>query len=280
MQTNFRFGTPSTVQPLTTTFGSDKSRGSSNKSRFPSYWAHYTALRKAVNSDPPDWKEVSSLLTSLETEWQHVPPHAILYEGRWEYKKPILQTYTHLNIGLAAASRNVTKTGRLLSDSERYYLGLLLEYWGGWSATYAQHMEDPCFKYIQWSFRNHVGHLHPILDDMWYPEEVRLLPHGIAPDSPARFLLADDKMFYFYLPLEDELYKAGPTLEGVFNGLLADKKLVRPFYETWETVEVPEYEGPDPFYHFPEYNMTENGIELVGPIKPFTPPPERVSSRL
>jgi len=247
--------------------------------RFPSYWDHYTALRKAVTSDPPDGEEISSLFTSLETEWQHVPPHAILYEGPWEYKKPILQTYTHLNIGLEAASRNVTKIGCLLSDSERYYLGLLLEYWGGWSATYAQHMEDPCFKYIQWRFRD-VGHLHPILDNMWYPEEVQLLPHGIDPGSPTRFLLADDKMFYLYLPQEDELYKVGPTLEGIFNGLLADKKLVRRIYETWETVEVPEYEGPDRFYHFPEYNTTENGITLVGPIEPFIPPPERISSRL
>jgi hypothetical protein len=134
-------------------------------------------------------------------------------------------------------------------------------------------MDDPCFKYIQYSFR-HLGHLYPILDDIWWPEVVEQLPRGINPDFvPLRILLSNGKNYYVYLPETDVMYKAGSTLEEVFLGLKEDKDRRTPGDDSWECEDGPDW--PDGHYmYFPGWTRAKDSLrrwKLAWDIEPFIP---------
>lgn len=142
-------------------------------------------------------------------------------------------------------------------------------------------MEDPCSLYIRWRYHA-LGKLYPILDTIWYPEEVRLLPAGCtAPSLPSYFLFADDERYYVYWQQDNSLYKAGTTLDEILQGLVEGRIIGYPAKEVWETVEVPkEYDDVEFYYHFPDYNATEIRNELAWDIEVFIPPAERAIARL
>jgi len=235
----------------------------------PSRLKHYKALLEMLNSEHPNLPELLQLCDSLNIE--NAPPLKIICEGPWADRKPYIRRNTHLSHSFEAALRNLALAGRILCESERNSLRALLDHWCGWSATYPQHMDDSYFKYTQWAFHRKVINLHPILDSVWYPEEVRLLPERIFPDNYIYFLLANAEGYYVYSDQEDTLYNAGPTLEGVVDGLrnaFRDGHPVAP--SSWEAMDSPDYRG-ERMDHFPYYDGHQN---LLWEIKDFVPPPD------
>jgi hypothetical protein len=239
--------------------------------RFPSYLAHYNALLQHIETSTSVDDQALELLRSLQTDWPHALPHEILFGEPWDISKPIIRTNTHPTNDFGAALINVTNTGRIISKSEQRYLQLLLSYWQGWSATHPQHMDDPCFKYIQWRFR-YIGHLHPILDNAWWPEDVALLPPGIAASLPSHFLMATKDSFYVYITEMDVLYTAGKSLEDVFIGLKKGRDLGTSEDGSWE-YEDPSDGEEDSFLYFPNWYFRSNGFnDPVGKVELFVPP--------
>src|SRR5208282_4392924 len=78
--------------------------------------------------------------------------------------------------------------------------------------------EDSWVHYIKHQF-SHIENLHPILDDMTWPEEVQLFVDEYGPGYPGYLLFANPTSFYFYVYDGDYLLKAGDTLEEVYWGL-------------------------------------------------------------
>jgi hypothetical protein len=103
-------------------------------------------------------------------------------------------------------------------------------------------MSEPCFKYIQYRNR-HLGHLYPILDNVWWPEDVEGIPPKVFPGTPSHFLFANDEYYFVYSFENHFLYKAGKTLEEVFVGLKEGKDIGLPDEGSWEYEDIPDYEG-------------------------------------
>jgi hypothetical protein len=239
--------------------------------RFPSYLTHYNVLLEHIQSSKSIDDQALELLRTLQTDWPHAPPHEILLGDPWDFSKPIIRTNSHPTNDFGAALTNITDTGRILSKTEQNYLRLLLSYWQGWSATHPQHKNDPCFRYIQWRFR-HVGHLHPILDNAWWPEDVALLPQDISASLPSHFLLATREFYYVYVTEVDELYRAGKALEDVFIGLKEGRDKGTPEVRSWE-YEDPLEGDQDSFRYFPNWSFRSSGFnEPFGKVEVFIPP--------
>ena len=244
---------------------------STQSPRFPSYSAHYTALWRCLKADSSVSPEAVELLEALQTQWPNAPPHQILYGEPWEFSEPMIRTNTHRSNDFDAAVQNIVNTGRIIPESEESYLRYLLSYCCGWSATSPQHMEDPCFKYIQWRFR-HLGHLHPLLDNAWWSEDVQILPMGVEASLPSHILLATAESYYVYIPEMDTLYNAGNTLKDVFLGLKEGRDKGTPEDGSWEYEELPDIEHNHCRY-FPQWYFQSCGFCKKGwDILPFVPP--------
>jgi hypothetical protein len=239
--------------------------------RFPTFLAHYNALFQRIQTNNSVDDETLELLRTLQTDWPHVPPQEILPGEPWAIPRPVIRTNTHPTNEFGAALTNVTDTGRILSKSEQNYLQILLSYWAGWSATDPQRKNDPCFKYIQWRFQ-HLGYLHPILDNVWWPEDVALLPDGISASLPSHFLLATSELYYVYITEMDELYKAGKSLEDVFIGLKEGRDKGTPEYGSWECENLPDLEEDDWFRYFPNWGFRNGRSELFANVDLFVSP--------
>src|SRR5947207_14382996 len=62
--------------------------------------------------------------------------------------------------------------------------------------------------------------IHPILDDMTWPQEVGQLSKGYGPGSPTFYSICKRHVFFYIYYYEmDELLKAALTLEEVYSGL-------------------------------------------------------------
>jgi hypothetical protein len=238
---------------------------------FPTCLAHYNAILQHLEASSSVSDEALELLSTLQTNWPHAPPHEVLFGEPWDISKPLIRTNSHQTNNFNSALTNVTNTGRIVSKSEQSYLRFLLSYWQGWSATLPQHKNDPCFKYIQWRFR-HVGHLHPILDNASWPEEVALLPAGVVASLPSHFLLATEECYYVYITEMDILYHAGKSLESVFIGLKEGRDRGTLEDGSWEYEELPPIEE-DWFCHFPDWSFRSNGFnDPFEEVEPFVPP--------
>ena len=168
---------------------------------------------------------------------------------------------------------NNTKTGRRLNTSEEEYLRHILYFQSGWSATTPAHHDDSWVHYIKHQFR-HIENLHPILDDMTWPEEISLLPPAIFPGGPGELLLANSTMFYFYIYDPEILFRAGSTLEEVYWGLREWKWVYQnPPEERWEMESDcgEEYDQTD---YFP---MWENKRDSDGRMSYYS---KRITDRM
>lgn len=235
--------------------------------RFPPYSAHYNTRIQTSNSADDEALELSR---TLQTDWPHAPPHEILHGEPWDFPRPVIRTNTHPTNDFGAALTNVTDTGRILSKLEQKHLQVLLSHWAGWSATDPQRKNDPCFKYIQWRFHR-SGHLHPILDNVWWPEYVALLPDGISASLPSHYLLATSDFYYVYITEMDELYKAGRSLEDVFIGLKEGRDKGTPEVGSWECENLPDLED-DWFRYFPNWGFRKGRSELFANVDLFVSP--------
>jgi hypothetical protein len=264
---------PSSVQEILPSSQSSKSAQPS--SRFTSYGAHYHAFYECVQASltSPKTKE---LLNSLQTDWPYAPLlHAVLYGEPWGLSEPIIRLNTHPKNDFGEALANITNTGRMVSESEQQYLRVILTHWCGWSATDPGKMNEPCFKYIQYRNR-HLGRLYPILDDIWWPEDVQDIPPNLDPGLPSRLLFANDEHYFVYTLEYDFLYRAGKTLEEVFIGLKEGRDVGIPEDGSWEYEEIPYYEE-DYYSYFPGWIMQHSGIckpYTTGGVQPFVPEEE------
>ena len=240
---------------------------------YSSYAEQFGAFLRAVwTSSSPKSPEMINLLQALDTDWPNVPPHEILVGEPWCGSQPIIRTNTRFTNELASAISNIIRAGRTVSTpEEESILRHLLSHPSGWSACDPQHFNDPCFQYIQWRFR-HLGPLYPILDDIWWEEVVDKLPFNIEASLVSRILLASESGFHVYTPEIDCMYKAGETLEQVFDGLRMNKDLLSE--EGWEFEEVEEIELDHLMYFLDWYADSERrGYNVkAGDIQPFIPP--------
>lgn len=108
----------------------------------------------------------------------------------WGYENPQLAIHTHLRSTLTNAVANIAATSRsIYSPDVEKYLPLLLTHESGWSATYPEHMNDEWVRFFRTSYP-HLKGLLPILDSLFYVEELSLLPEGRDPERPEFLLLA------------------------------------------------------------------------------------------
>jgi hypothetical protein len=242
-----------------------------------SYLQDIRVIADFIHSNPdPKSDGVLKLILSLQKKWPTATPIEILYGEPWGFwKKPYIRQNTRLTNNVEDALTNLAQAGCVVSESEKTVLGHIITYISGWSASDPQHMGEPCFKFIQYIYR-HLGHLYPILDDIWWPEVVENLPPGITPLFPLRILF-NGQNYYVCLPETCLMYKAGSTLEEVFLGLKAHKDTALPEDDSWECVDVPEW--PDESYnYFPEWATAKSSSrkwELAWEIEPFIPPDVR-----
>jgi predicted RNase H-like HicB family nuclease len=245
------------------------------KKSFP-YLDDYDIVEDFVlHSADPKSTEALNLVCSFEEKWPTVPPIEILHGEPWEiWEKPIIRMNTRLTNNIEDALTNLSKAGCLVSESEKTFLSYIITHRLAWSASDPQHMEEPCFKYIQHSFR-HLGHLYPILDDIWWPEVVESLPDGINPSFLLRVLLSNEQNYYVYLPEVDIMYKAGSTLEEVFQGLKEFKDQSIPEGGSWEYEEGPGWTGEGHYRHFQMWATAKDSSREWEPaweVEPFIPP--------
>jgi hypothetical protein len=132
-------------------------------------------------------------------------------------------------------------------------------------------MEEICFQFIQYRYR-HLGYLHPILDYIMWPEEVEKIPiSGWVDPNHFRILFATKDYYYIYAPEDDLMYKAGRTLEEVFEGPQWGKDSRGEI--VWECMERPAWCGKFGAF-FPTWS--DDGHpgrrRLQEEIEPFVPP--------
>ena len=137
----------------------------------------------------------------------------------WGPRFPGKRWNTHASNLFISAVENIERTGQSLSEEDRKYLRWLLDWYYGWSATPSAHLEDGCFKFIQYCHPN--LQLEPILDDITFPEEVPWMPPGCKRHitEPFFILLASPTHYYLYVAFDYSMYDAGTTLKGVYEGL-------------------------------------------------------------
>lgn len=193
-----------------------------------------------------------------------------IFGNIWGESKRTTTQNTHLSNLFISAKSNVERTGRTLTPEDEKYLRYLLTYWLGWSATAEHHMNDPCFKYIQYVYG--IENLQPILDDMTYVEEAAWMPDQVPLDAPNQFLLASPHKFYIYNFEEDEFMIEGDSLKEIFEGLARSC--------TWDLLEKSglrevkpknRYHDLDPYDYFPVWDAQKR--TLLDPLKPWVDQP-------
>jgi hypothetical protein len=108
---------------------------------------------------------------------------------------------------------------------------------------------------------------------MTWPEEVQTLPKGWGPGDPFLFLLSDGTDYYVYrFDCCEALLNAGPSLDGVFEGL-RKRRWDAPKWKEWSIVadDGVEYDC-DVDYYFPRWRGGGNAPwELIDSLREFTP---------
>ena len=186
---------------------------------FPPSWCH---LSRLLERYPETAAEVELTILALKTAYPWIQsPLIILPDGPWLTDKPHYVHKSHImtqDENYRIAADNIAATGRIWEEEDEKYLRYLLCYPSAWCATTSSHHEDAWVQYIRHQFP-HVKNLRPILDDMTWPEEIKLLPGDYGPGFPEYQLLANATTFYFYNFDTDALFRAGNTLEEVYHGL-------------------------------------------------------------
>ena len=113
---------------------------------------------------------------------------------------------------------------------------------------------------------------------MTWPEEITLLTGDYGPCFPRSQLLANAKMFYFYDFETDSLFRAGNTLEEVYQGLSQRRWSFNPrgTAERWVLEPDCGSEEYDRYDYFPIWKHAEENNDgdtyvLADPLLPFIP---------
>jgi hypothetical protein len=236
-------------------------------------------LEQLLESYPDTIDEIESTILALQVAYPWMPPPQInAPDGPWPTTKPHYVHKSHIMTeaeNIRIAIENIARTGRILDDAEKEFLRYILSFRSGWSAVSPGHHEDSWVHYIKHQF-SHIENLHPILDDMTWPEEVKLFVDEYGPGYPGYLLFANTTSFYFYVYDGDYLLKAGNTLEQVYWGLRQRRWIGLDDSEEMWVMELDNGEEYDHYDYFPVWKggVDENGRKshvLSYPLLPFVP---------
>jgi len=220
---------------------------------------------QVIETAIPSFVDFLEHINQLLTNETHISPEVIMLADatRVHYPRPLVQVVpgdvwggdayvvikTHLVCDFAAARHNAEAARQeRFTEDDLETLRLLLTHACGWSATYANHLADPWIRYLRAEFGNYE--LRPILDTLYYGEEIHQLPTGLVPGCPSMFLLGDVDSYFIYAFNNGELYKAGVSLKEVYDGLKDDKWHGN---KEGDWVPQPPVLNDDPYQYFPIY---------------------------
>jgi len=181
----------------------------------------------------------------------------------------VLYRYHLSNLFISAVSNvEQARPGHQPNATELKYRRHILSFWGGWSATPVEHMNDPCFSYIRHRYRQ-IKDMTPVLDNIIYPEQVAWMPRSIYLEMATLLLLASPDRYYVYLVEYDALLDAGPMLKDVYEGLREVKRVATFLGCPWEPIEPFELWEVDHYLYFPDYDHRRR--TLMWKLSPFIP---------
>lgn len=224
----------------------------------PSYLSAHQELKDLLPVHDPSSEQVQIALRQLALSMPFHPPPRII---RGEPCVRRARVEAHLNSTFEEALDNI---GTWISDREKMFLQYIIQHpcWG-WSATPKQHRNASGFRYLQ-NLYPQLNNLQPILDDGVWPEEAQYFPPGLEPGPPSHILFASESGYYFHKMDEAILYKAGSTLEEVFQGLKYCKYFgpAGPEKDEWEGVDTCT-DWFEPSQYFPNYKFDHDDPHWV-----------------
>jgi hypothetical protein len=218
-----------------------------------------------------DPTQVEAKLLAFNEKWSNVPPVQIVPGEIWNCRTFVV--YGVRFTKKEDAINNLIASGRVISANEEKFVEYLMTWPFYWSPSDPQHNDEPCFQFLRWRFR-HLGHLYPIFDNIMWPEDVENIPLTGYVNDPFRMLLAGKDYYYIYNPEDDMMFKAGRTLEEVYEGLKSDKDARGLSENCWEIIEAGA--GWKGWWDFPCWSQDreEGRWKLREDIlfEPFVPP--------
>ena len=202
------------------------------------------ALRQAVASG--NREESEHFLEEIRRVYP-VPAVDILPKDVWGLQEAKVIFRTHGRFDIKDAVANVKRTGRSVSSDDEALLQLIMSHWCAWSPTVTSHQNDPWMHFLRRDYPQLKG-LEPILDTLIWPEEIACYPPGHGAIPPWLFLLATRDMYYVYNLEDITMFKVGPELNDVIDGLRKERWRE----EFWEIVENATDENPKEW--FPTYD--------------------------
>ena len=236
-------------------------------------WVH---LNDLLRNWPESASQVDATINALQQLYPNAPPFMRYPDCAFPSARPYIVFRSHLlsdEDNFQMAKENIESTGRRLDQkTDEKFLKFILEFSFGWAATSKPHRNDAWVKYVRHVFGK--NDLVPILDEMTWPEEIDRLPGDWSPGDPRLILFANRSYFYVYDYELDNLFRAGSTLEEVYNGLAEGKWFYVTEPENWWPMEPEiyfEYHNED---YFPRWDWhVKNGkiisTSLVGGLRDF-----------
>jgi len=239
--------------------------------------APWNNLPDLLQHYPSTAEEVEAVIRIIRELYPAIPTPKIIYPGGgWHLDKPVYVHKSHLiqeaeNFETALANV-ATKRMTVDSSEERIFLRHLLEHPFGWSATIPSHHNDAWVHYLRHVFT--LPDLTPVLDDMTWEEEVKLLPYGYGIGGPRYLLFIDSAGYYFYAFEMDELWRARKSLEEVYLGIRERRWWVGS-ENPWERVQ----DNGEDYEHYDYFPVWRGGVEengtnnfrLAYSLRDFTP---------
>jgi hypothetical protein len=181
----------------------------------PSCRSYFESVQQLLETQGPDARETTMMLEAMQNHYPR-PPTEIVPPSNWGWA--FLSQKTHLASDFAMALSNAeTATNTTLSAADQDTLRVLLTHWCRWSATYPSHAEDSWVRCLEAIYAK--DNLKPILDTLFYEEELSELPPELRPTPPSMFLLANSQSYFLFV-LDDQTFcLAGSTLSEVYDGL-------------------------------------------------------------
>jgi hypothetical protein len=218
-----------------------------------------------------DPSEVEARLRSFNQKWSDVPPVKIVSGEIWNCA-PFLQ-YGVRFTNKEHAINNLIASGMPISTNDEKFVEYLMNWIFYWSPSDPQHNDELGFQFLRWRFR-HLGHLYPIFDNIMWPEVVAKIPLTGHVNDPFRMLLVGKDYYYIYNAESDIMFRAGKTLEEVYEGL-KECKDGRSHEVCWEVMQA-DPPGWEKWWGFPCWEEDEEGGRWVLTngilVEPFVPP--------
>jgi hypothetical protein len=211
---------------------------------------------KRLLDESQDPAQVEAMLLAFNERWSSVPPVKIVPGELWNRRRPFVRHSARFT-RKEDAINNLTAAGRTVSGDDEKYIEYLMTYpFFVWSPSDSQHMDEPGFHFLRWRYA-HLGYLYPIFDDVIWPEVVENIPASGRAEDSFRMMFAGKDYYYVYDSEDQIMFRAGKTLEDVYEGLKAGKG-------RWCATDQWEVETPAPtvlfqWHSFPKWDKPRDG---------------------